>query len=130
MAIPNMNNRNRGGYVNNRNIRQYNLHNHNTPHKFEITQQVSSINQDTPNEIPTNSPPLPKPPQNNTQNNNTYNNRLLGGSIGGILDMLKSKNISLDKDRIIILILMYLLYKEDKEKINLKLLLALGYILL
>lgn len=123
MAIPNMNNRNRNNYINNRNIRQHNVNN-----KFEITPQIPIVNEDIPNsDFNDNVPPLKS---NTSQNNFNANNRILGGSIGGILDILNSKNISLDRDRIIILILMFLLYKENKESVNLKLLLALGYILL
>ncbi len=123
MAIPNMNNRNRNNYINNRNIRQHNVNN-----KFEITPQIPIVNEDIPNNDFNDSvPPLKS---NTSQNNFNANNRILGGSIGGILDILNSKNISLDRDRIIILILMFLLYKENKESVNLKLLLALGYILL
>lgn len=122
MAIPNMNNRNRNNYINNRNIRQHNVNN-----KFEITPQIPIVNEDIPNNDFNDSvPPLKS---NTSQNNFNANNRILGGSIGGILDILNSKNISLDRDRIIILILMFLLYKENKESVNLKLLLALGYIL-
>lgn len=123
MAIPNMNNRNRNNYINNRNIRQHNVNN-----KFEITPQIPIVNEDIPNSDFNDSvPPLKS---NTSQNNFNANNRILGGSIGGILNILNSKNISLDRDRIIILILMFLLYKENKESVNLKLLLALGYILL
>lgn len=123
MAIPNMNNRNRNNYINNRNIRQHNVNN-----KFEITPQMPIVNEDIPNNDFNDSvPPLKS---NTSQNNFNTNSRILGGSIGGILDILNSKNISLDRDRIVILILMFLLYKENKESVNLKLLLALGYILL
>lgn len=123
MAIPNMNNRNRNNYINNRNIRQHNVNN-----KFEITPQMPIVNEDIPNNDFNDSvPPLKS---NTSQNNFNTNSRILGSSIGGILDILNSKNISLDRDRIIILILMFLLYKENKERVNLKLLLALGYILL
>lgn len=123
MAIPNMNNRNRNNYINNRNIRQHNVNN-----KFEITPQMPIVNEDIPNNDFNDSvPPLKS---NTSQNNFNTNSRILGSSIGGILDILNSKNISLDRDRIIILILMFLLYKENKESVNLKLLLALGYILL
>ena len=123
MAIPNTNNRNRNNYINNRNIRQHNVNN-----KFEITPQIPIVNEDIPNKDFNDSvPPLKS---NTSQNNFNANNRILGGSIGGILDILNSKNISLDRDRIIILILMFLLYKENKESVNLKLLVALGYILL
>lgn len=123
MAIPNMNNRNRNNYINNRNIRQHNVNN-----KFEITPQMPIVNEDIPNNDFNDSVPQLK--SNTSQNNFNTNSRILGGSIGGILDILNSKNISLDRDRIIILILMFLLYKENKESVNLKLLLALGYILL
>ena len=123
MAIPNMNNRNRNNYINNRNIRQHNVNN-----KFEITPQIPIVNEDIPNNDFNDSvQPLKS---NTSQNNFNTNSGILGGSIGGILDILNSKNISLDRDRIIILILMFLLYKENKESVNLKLLLALGYILL
>jgi hypothetical protein len=48
---------------------------------------------------------------------------------GALGELLQTLNINtLDKDRLILLALMYLLYKEDKK--NLKLILALGYILL
>ncbi|MCD7800338.1 MAG: hypothetical protein LUG94_03910 [Ruminococcus sp.] len=126
MAIPNMNNRGRNGYINNRNIRQHNSYNYGMPNRLAIEPQTSynHVNQDIPNDIPKD---IPKEP---SHNDSFPNNRFIGNPISSILDIFNSKNGSLDKDKIIILILIYLLYKEDKKKVNLKLLLALGYILL
>lgn len=63
-------------------------------------------------------------------NNSSYPKDIPNGNnaMNSILNMFNG--LSLDKDKLILLGLMYLLYKEDKSKENFKLLIALGYILI
>lgn len=106
----NMNPRNRRYYYNNRNAMRYNNNNISKP----------IIQPPTNNDANSDIPPETIPHNNNFSNNNK--------SMQSILNMFNG--LSLDKDKLILLGLMYLLYKEDKSKENFKLLIALGYILI
>lgn len=109
----NMNPRNKRYYSNNRNTMRYN----NTSIPIVET-PMDNANSDIPPET------IPH------SNNSSYPRDIPNGNnaMHSILNMFDG--LSLDKDKLILLSLMYLLYKENKSKENFKLLIALGYILI
>ena len=112
-----INNRNRHYY--NRNIRPCN--NTKNPLPMDIPHNIN--NSDIPPE------PIETPCTDTFSNNNNFNNNP-NNTVNNLLGMFNPKSFSLDKDKLILLGLMYLLYKEDKSKDNFKILIALGYILI
>lgn len=108
-----MNPRNRRYYSNNRNTMRYN----NTSRPIVET-PMDNVNSDIPPET------IPH------SNNSSYPRDIpnSNNAMHSILNMFDG--LSLDKDKLILLSLMYLLYKENKSKENFKLLIALGYILI
>lgn len=129
MAVYNsMYNRNKRYYPNNRNIYH---HNTNKIHS-NVGTPPTNTNCDIP-PITETSPCTDNFSNNNPSNEVSTQEDYINNSnniINSLFGMFNSKSMPLDKDRLILLGLMYLLYKEDKSKENFKLLLALGYILI
>lgn len=121
--------RNRGNYHNNNrrypNIQNVNLHPKNIPADLPPIQD-NTLKKD----IPPNPPETPIKDIPDSQSNQNGQNFLSGffSQSNPITSLLNINASTLDKDKLIILALMYLLYKDGKK--NLKLILALGYILI
>lgn len=105
----------------------------------QSTQHTNNYN--VPKDVPIDLPPVKDtPPQGtpdtapNTSTKDTppvrSHQNLLNGLLqnGPITSLINVNARNIDKDKLIILVLIYLLYKDGKQ--NLKLILALGYILI
>ena len=104
-------------------MRNGGINNVRNPLPLEVNSNSNSIPSDVPPK-----PPTKEEPNNNNSSQQTHSNLNSNSNVpfnvNGLLNFMNSTTGAIDKDKLIILFLIYLLFKEGS---NLKLLLALGY---
>lgn len=106
-------------------MRNGGINNVRNPLPLEVNSNSNSIPSDVPPKPPTKEEPNNSSSQQTHSNLNSNSN--VPFNVNGLLNFMNSTTGAIDKDKLIILFLIYLLFKEGS---NLKLLLALGYIIL